>query len=100
MSKVKIADYMDLLEQSYVIFRLGGFKRNLRKEVTKRDKIYLGDAGGRNTIVGNLNPLAERNDAGQLWENLMISEQLKWLAYQAALGSVFFWRTYSGSDGG
>jgi len=98
MSKDTVASYVDLLEQSYVIFRLGGFGRNLRKEVSKRDKIYFWDVGVRNTIIGNLNPLSERNDAGHLWENLMISERLKWLAYQGALGSVYFWRTYSGAE--
>lgn len=98
MSKDTVAAYVDLLEQSYVIFRLAGFSRNLRKEVSKRDKIYFWDVGVRNTIIGNLNPLAERNDVGQLWENLMISERRKWLAYQGALGSVYFWRTYGGAE--
>ncbi len=98
MSKDTVASYVDLLEQSYVIFRLGGFSRNMRKEISKRDKIYFWDAGVRNTIIGNLNPLPERNDVGHLWENLMISERLKWLAYQGTLGSVYFWRTYSGAE--
>jgi predicted AAA+ superfamily ATPase len=98
MSKDTVAAYVDLLEQSYVIFRLAGFSRNLRKEVSKRDKIYFWDVGVRNTIIGNLNPLTERNDTGQLWENLMISERRKWLAYQGALGSVYFWRTYGGAE--
>jgi predicted AAA+ superfamily ATPase len=98
MSKDTVASYVDLLEQSYVVFRLGGFSRNLRKEVSKRDKIYFWDVGVRNTIIGNLNPLSERNDAGQLWENLMISERLKWAAYQGLLGSAYFWRTYGGAE--
>lgn len=98
MSKDTVATYVDLLEQSYVIFRLAGISRNLRKEVSKRDKIYFWDVGVRNTIIGNLNPLAERNDVGQLWENLMISERRKWLAYQGALGSIYFWRTYGGAE--
>jgi predicted AAA+ superfamily ATPase len=98
MSKDTVASYIDLLEQSYVIFRLGGFSRNLRKEVSKRDKIYFWDVGVRNTIIGNLNPLAERNDIGHLWENLMISERLKWLAYQGVLGNSYFWRTYGGAE--
>ncbi len=98
MSKDTVAAYIDLLEQSFVIFRLHGFSRNLRKEVSKRDKIYFWDVGVRNTIIGNLNPLSERNDGGHLWENLMISERRKWLAYRSALGSVYFWRTYSGAE--
>ncbi len=98
MSKGTVAAYIDLLEKSYVIFRLSGFSRNLRKEISKRDKIYFWDVGVRNTIMGNLNPLSARNDVGHLWENLMISERRKWLAYQGALGSVYFWRTYGGAE--
>lgn len=98
MSKDTVASYIDLLEQSYVIFRLGGFSRNLRKEVSKRDKIYFWDVGVRNTIIGNLKPLSERDDFGHLWENLMISERRKWLAYQGLLGDVYFWRTYDGAE--
>ncbi|MCP4427859.1 MAG: ATP-binding protein [Chloroflexi bacterium] len=98
MSKDTVAAYIDLLEQSYVIFRLRGFSRNLRKEVSKRNKIYFWDVGVRNTVIGNLNSLSARNDVGHLWENLMISERRKWLAYQGALGSVYFWRTYGGAE--
>lgn len=98
MSKATVASYIDLLEQSYVIFRLKGFSRNLRKEVVKQDKIFFWDLGVRNMIIENLNPLTERPDVGQLWENLMVAERRKWLAYQGALASVYFWRTYSGAE--
>ncbi|MEM7112245.1 MAG: ATP-binding protein [Chloroflexota bacterium] len=98
MSKDTVASYLDLLEQSYVLFRLKGFSRNLRKEVTKRDKIYFWDLGIRNMLIENLNPLSNRNDIGQLWENLMVAERKKWLDYQGAIASVYFWRTYSGAE--
>ena len=35
MNKETVATYIDRLEQSFVLFRLGGFSRNLRKEVSK-----------------------------------------------------------------
>jgi uncharacterized protein len=98
MSKDTVGGYIDLLEQSFVIFRLKGFSRNLRKEVTKRDKIYFWDTGVRNMIIENLNPITERNDVGHLWENLMIVERRKWLEYQGALGSHYFWRLQSGAE--
>lgn len=98
MSKETVASYIDLLEQSYVVFRLKGFSRNLRKEVVKQDKIFFWDLGVRNMIIENLNPLSERPDVGQLWENWVIGERRKWLAYQGALASVYFWRTYSGAE--
>ena len=36
-----IARYIDILEKSFVIFTLGGFSRNLRKEINKKSKIYF-----------------------------------------------------------
>ena len=33
--------YLDLLEKSFVIFRLGGFNRNLRQEVSSKAKYYF-----------------------------------------------------------
>lgn len=98
MSKDTVASYIGLLEKSFVVFRLGGFSRNLRKEVSKRDKLYFWDVGIRNTIIGNLNALLGRNDVGQLWENLMVSERLKWQAYEGTLVNHYFWRTYSGAE--
>jgi len=98
MSKETVASYIDRLEQSFVIFRLGGFSRNLRKEVTKQDKIYFWDLGVRNIAVDNLKPLAERDDVGALWENFVLAERLKWLSYRQTLVSVYFWRTYTGAE--
>jgi len=98
MSKDTVNSYIDLLEQSFVLFRLNGFSRNLRKEVAKRDKIYFWDLGVRNTVISNLNGLADRNDIGHLWENLMIAEHCKSMAYQGELGNVYFWRTHTGAE--
>jgi uncharacterized protein len=98
MSKETVAAYMDRLEQSYVLFRLGGFSRNLRKEVSKQDKVYFWDLGVRNVAIDNLKPLAERDDVGALWENMVIAERLKWLHYRQTLASLYFWRTYTGAE--
>ncbi|MCW5860002.1 MAG: ATP-binding protein [Caldilineales bacterium] len=98
LSKETVATDIDRLEQSFVVFRLGGFSRNLRKEVTKQDKIYFWDVGVRNVAIDNLKPLAERNDVGALWENFVIAERLKRLHYRRELASLYFWRTYSGSE--
>ncbi len=98
MSKETVASYIDRLEQSFVVFRLGGFSRNLRKEVSKQDKIYFWDVGVRNIAIDNLKPLAERNDVGALWENFVVSERLKWLHYGRVLASLYFWRTYTGAE--
>jgi hypothetical protein len=98
LSKETVASYLDLLEQAFIVFRLKGFSRNLRKEVTKLDKVYFWDVGVRNAMIGNLNRLARRNDTGALWENFAISERAKLRSYSGSLGRQYFWRTYTGSE--
>ncbi len=98
MSKDTIASYIDLLEKSFVIFRLSGFSRNLRKEVTRNDKIYFCDLGIRNMVIDNLKPIDQRDDAGALWENFLVVERMKKLAYTRTRVRSHFWRTYTGAE--
>ena len=93
IDKATVANYMDLLEKSFVIFRLNPLSRNLRNEISTSRKIYFYDNGVRNSIIGNYAPIEGRNDIGQLWENFLVSERKKKLAYQPFFGNTFFWRT-------
>lgn len=98
MSHETVNNYIDLLEKGFIIFRLGGFSRNLRKEVTKMTKIFFYDTGIRNMLIENFNPLDLRQDTGALWENFLVAERRKKLEYQRMYGSTYFWRTYSGAE--
>jgi len=94
MSKNTVERYLDLLSKVFILFKMEGFSRNLRKEVTKSSKWYFYDNGIRNTIIANLNPLNLRNDSGMLWENYMIAERLKYQSQESVLVNNYFWRTY------
>lgn len=87
--------YLDLLEKSFVIYRLNGFSRNLRQEVTNKAKYYFYDNGIRNAIIAKFNPLDQRDDVGALWENFMMMERLKYRAYHPLHANTYFWRTYN-----
>lgn len=87
--------YIDLLEKTYVIFRLGSFSRNLRSELKKSRKIYFVDNGIRNAVINNFNPLALRDDTGKLWENWLVSERIKYTKYHSLYSNHYFWRTYN-----
>lgn len=94
MSKNTVEKYLDLLSKVFVVYRLGAYARNLRKEVTKAGKWYFYDNGIRNAIIGNFNSLSIRQDVGALWENYLIGERIK-ANNNAGLGKEFhFWRTY------
>jgi predicted AAA+ superfamily ATPase len=86
--------YLGLLEKAFVIYRLGGFSRNLRKEVTQKPKYYFYDNGLRNAVVAQFNALDDREDVGQLWENFLVIERVKKLAYTHDHPNLYFWRTY------
>ena len=94
MSKNTVEKYLDLLSKVFILFKVEGFSRNLRKEVTKSPKWYFYDNGIRNAIVASYNAIDIRNDTGQLWENYMISERIKYQHYKQYLANNYFWRTY------
>lgn len=98
MSKETVNSYIDLMEKSFIVFRLSGFGRNLRKEITKRDKIYFWDVGVRNSIIQNFASMDMRTDVGQLWENFVIAERLKYLNNNMIFTQNYFWRTYTGAE--
>lgn len=94
LSRNTVEKYLDLLTKVFVIFKIGGYSNNLRKEVSKSHKWYFYDNGIRNQLISNFNPLNLRNDLGQIWENYLISERLKINFYQKQYTKFYFWRTY------
>ena len=90
---VTVEKYTDLLEQSFVLFRLPSLSRNARNEIKKGRKIYFYDNGIRNAILKNFSPLSLRTDTGALWENFLLAERLKRNAYSDYFCNTYFWRT-------
>lgn len=91
--KETIATYLQLLEKVFVIFRLGGFSRNLRNELTRKQKYYFWDTGVRNALLNNFQPVTERTDIGPLWENFIIAERMKRNGNVLHFCNTYFWRT-------
>ncbi|MEI8085587.1 MAG: ATP-binding protein [Paludibacter sp.] len=98
LSRNTVEKYLDLLSKVFVVYRVGAFSRNLRKEISKAGKWYFYDNGIRNAIIGNYGPLALRTDVGQLWENYLISERVKKNYYSSENKTFYFWRTYDGQE--
>lgn len=94
ISKNTVESYLDLLSKVFVIYKVPGFSRNLRKEITKSNRWYFYDNGIRNAIIGNFTRLETRTDVGALWENYLASERIKYQNYTQKTVSNFFWRTY------
>lgn len=90
-----VEHFIDLLEQTYVIFRLYSFSRNLRSEINRKVKIYFYDIGVRNALINNFNPLNLRSDSGHLFENYFVSEMIKQNSNKLYKSNFYFWRTYT-----
>lgn len=98
LNKATVERYLDLLSKVFIIFPLSGYSNNLRKEVTKSKKWYFHDNGIRNALINNFSPLQSRNDIGQLWEQYILSERMKFNSYRGYHLQYFFWRTYDGQE--
>lgn len=94
MSKNTVERYLDLLSKVFVVYRVGAFARNLRKEVCKAGKWYFCDTGIRNAIINDFSPLSLRTDVGHLWENYFINELRKYNFNNLKQRDLYFWRTY------
>jgi len=93
-----VESYIDLLEKSFVVFRLKSYGTNPRKEVSKMSKILFWDNGIRNAVIDDFRDLSNRNDHGQLFENFMICERIKMNAWLNTSNKSFFWRNYNQSE--
>lgn len=94
ISKNTVERYLDVLSKVFVVYKIGGFNRNLRKEITKSNRWYFYDNGIRNVLINNFNRINMRNDIGDLWENYLASERIKKQNYQKLNTENHFWRTY------
>lgn len=94
MSKNTVERYLDLLSKVFVVFKIRGYSRNLRKEIVKNSRWYFYDNGVRNAIIQNFNRLELRADVGELWENYLAVERMKFQNYSQIHCNNYFWRTY------
>lgn len=90
--------YIELFEQSFIIFSLKPYSSRKRDEIAKMPKIYFYDTGLRNALINNFEPIEGRGDAGQLFENFIVSEFLKYNHYGNFGYNFNYWRTKSGSE--
>jgi predicted AAA+ superfamily ATPase len=98
ISRTTAEKYIDLLEETFVIFRLPSFSGNPRKEITKSKKIYFWDNGIRNGLLGEFSMNVMRGDIGALWENWVVSEFAKKNMLDGQIKKLFFWRNRDGSE--
>lgn len=95
-----VRSWLDILESSYVIFRLNPHHKNFNKRVVKQKKLYFVDVGLAAHLLGIESP--EQVDThylkGNLFENLIISEFFKERYNKGKPSNLFFWRDHIGNE--
>jgi uncharacterized protein len=94
MSSKAVNHYLDILEQTYVNYRINSYSKNLGNELKKSCKTYLYDLGIRNVLLKDFSG-QQRKDYG------IILESFVFLRLQAILQpnmEIKFWRTKDGAE--
>lgn len=89
----EVKNYIEMLQETYLIHILRPFFTNKNKELVKIPKIYFIDNGVRNFFINNFNPAGLRDDVGFLFEGYVMSELLK-----SGKETITFWQDKNGHE--
>ena len=95
LSSPSVEKYLEILENTFIVYGLNSYSRNLSNELKKSKKYYFFDNGIRNSLVKNFENLNRRKDKGILFESHVFLELKKRLSANMEL---HFWRTKQGEE--
>ncbi|MBI5485529.1 MAG: ATP-binding protein [Deltaproteobacteria bacterium] len=98
VSDKTVSRYLDILEGTYMAFRLAPWHTNLGKREVKAPKVYLADSGILHSLlgVGDQNSLLAHPKCGASWEGFIIREVIR--STGARRGEAFFWGVHTGAE--
>ncbi|OHE78840.1 MAG: hypothetical protein A3F67_09885 [Verrucomicrobia bacterium RIFCSPHIGHO2_12_FULL_41_10] len=93
-----VSRYLDILEGTFMTFRLLPWSCNVKKREVKAPKIYLTDSGIFHSLlsIGDQHELLAHPKCGASWEGFMIQEVIHYL--NALPREIFFWKLHSGAE--
>jgi hypothetical protein len=98
IARPTVERYLDLLEQTFVVFRLPAFSTNPRKEISRSRKVFFWDTGIRNALLNAFSTDEFRPDIGKVWENWVVAEFARYNLLKGSPAELFFWRTRAQSE--
>ncbi len=100
ISHTTAGNWISILEASYIIFLLQPYYRNTSKRLVKSPKLYFYDVGLATFLLGIENVLQVSRDPlrGNLFENMVIVEALKYRFNQGKRSNLYFYRDSKGSE--
>jgi predicted AAA+ superfamily ATPase len=95
-----VASWLNILEESYVIFRLRPWYKNIGKRQTRTPKLYFYDTGLLCSLLGIDEPglLRGHSMRGYLFENAVITEIAKAFYNEGKRPPLYFWRDSGDRD--
>lgn len=100
ISHTTVRSWLTLLEASYVIFVLQPWHSNFSKRQIKAPKLYFYDVGLASYLLGLENELHVSRDPlrGNLFENLVVIEALKYRFNRGKRNNLHFYRDAKGNE--
>ena len=100
VSHTTLGEWIDVLEASFIVFRLQPYHRNIGKRLVKTPKIYFTETGLASYLLGlrNAEQVAHDPLRGNLFENLVVSEMMKRIKNADSGDELFFFRTSDGIE--
>jgi uncharacterized protein len=100
VSHTTAGNWISLLEASYIIFRLQPYYRNISRRLIKSPKLYFYDVGLATFLLNIENERQVSRDPlrGNLFENLVISEALKYRFNRGRRSNLYFYRDSKGNE--
>lgn len=95
-----IAEWISVLEASYIVFRLPPYFENFGKRQTKSPKLYFTEVGLAAYLLELENPSMVARDPllGGLFENMIVLEALKARYNQGKDANLYFFRDSNGME--
>ena len=100
VSHTTARSWLSLLEASYIVFLLQPYHRNISKRLVKSPKLYFYDVGLVSYLLGieNENQISRDPLMGNIFENMVISEVLKFRFHNGKDNNLYFYRDSKGNE--
>ena len=95
-----IQSWLGVLESSFVLFRLQPHHINFNKRIVKMPKLYFYDTGLLCSLLGiqNKDQLLYHPLAGNIFENMILTELVKHQQNHLLSSKLYFWRDSTGRE--
>jgi len=92
-----VRGYFDILEDTYLGFRVAPWRRSRRRRLIETEKFYLFDVGVANYLARR-QPRIGSPEFGKSFEHFVLMELLAYRAYRKPDLEIRFWRTAHGQE--